>query len=195
MIKNQSICDLLLSRTMLIFDTVLYRIANELDYWHKYISAVPDRAQSFISVIFLHATKFDIFCNPSTLVDVLVGVVVRFHWSGIICVIASRNKHLTQHYPGQSWDKALSLTNSNTKKIILINSYKPDRIIVKGTVSREKLLNCSLGEMDWTLTIDRTWFLHYLGFYIILVFTLSWFLHYINLPYYYLLTSIFMISC
>ena len=27
---------------------------------------------------------------------------------------------------------------------------------LKGTVSREKLLNCGLGEMDRTLTIDRT---------------------------------------
>ena len=26
----------------------------------------------------------------------------------------------------------------------------------KGTVSQEKLLNCGLGEMVWTLTIDRT---------------------------------------
>ena len=31
----------------------------------------------------------------------------------------------------------------------------------KGTVSREKLLNCSLRNMDWTLTIDRTWVLHF----------------------------------
>ena len=31
----------------------------------------------------------------------------------------------------------------------------------KGTVAREKLLNWGLGEMDWTLTIDRTWFLHF----------------------------------
>ena len=27
---------------------------------------------------------------------------------------------------------------------------------LKGTVSREKLLNCRLGEMVWTLTIDCT---------------------------------------
>ena len=32
---------------------------------------------------------------------------------------------------------------------------------LKGTVSREKLLNWGLGEMDWTLTIDRTWVLHF----------------------------------
>ena len=30
----------------------------------------------------------------------------------------------------------------------------------KGTVSREKLLNWGLWEMDWTLTIDRTWVIH-----------------------------------
>ena len=28
--------------------------------------------------------------------------------------------------------------------------------ILKGTVSREELLNCGLGEMDRTLTMDRT---------------------------------------
>ena len=32
--------------------------------------------------------------------------------------------------------------------------------LLKGTVSREKLLNWGLEEMDWTLTIDRTWVLH-----------------------------------
>ena len=32
---------------------------------------------------------------------------------------------------------------------------------LKGTVSREKLFNWGLGEMDWTLTIDRTWYLHF----------------------------------
>ena len=32
---------------------------------------------------------------------------------------------------------------------------------LKGTVLREKLLNWGLGEMDWTLTIDRTWVLHF----------------------------------
>ena len=31
----------------------------------------------------------------------------------------------------------------------------------KGTVAREKLLNWGLGEMDWTLTIDCTWVLHF----------------------------------
>ena len=34
-------------------------------------------------------------------------------------------------------------------------------VVLKGTVSREKLLNWGLGEMDWTLTIDRTWVLHF----------------------------------
>ena len=32
---------------------------------------------------------------------------------------------------------------------------------VKGTVSREKFFNRGLGEMDWTLTIDRTCVLHF----------------------------------
>ena len=32
---------------------------------------------------------------------------------------------------------------------------------IKGTVSPEKLLNLGLREMDRTLTIDRTWFLHF----------------------------------
>ena len=34
-------------------------------------------------------------------------------------------------------------------------------IKLKGTVSREKLFTWGLGEMDWTLTIDRTWVLHF----------------------------------
>ena len=33
--------------------------------------------------------------------------------------------------------------------------------MLKGTVSQEKLLNGGLGEMDWTLTIDCTWFIHF----------------------------------
>ena len=32
--------------------------------------------------------------------------------------------------------------------------------VLKGTVSREKLLKSGLGEMVWTPTIDRTKFLH-----------------------------------
>ena len=32
---------------------------------------------------------------------------------------------------------------------------------IKGTVSREKLFSWGLGVMDWTLTIDRTWVLHF----------------------------------
>ena len=32
---------------------------------------------------------------------------------------------------------------------------------MKGTVAQEKLFNWGLGVMDWTLTIDRTWFLHF----------------------------------
>ena len=35
------------------------------------------------------------------------------------------------------------------------------KFLFKGTVSREKLLKCGLGEMDWTLTIDSTWVLHF----------------------------------
>ena len=42
------------------------------------------------------------------------------------------------------------------------NSFWMSRnTFVKGTVSREKLFTWGLGEMDWTLTIDRTWFLHF----------------------------------
>ena len=33
--------------------------------------------------------------------------------------------------------------------------------VFKGTVSREKLLNCGLGENDWTLSIDLTRVLHF----------------------------------
>ena len=32
---------------------------------------------------------------------------------------------------------------------------------IKGTVSREKLLNWGLGKMVWSLIIDRTWVLHF----------------------------------
>ena len=43
------------------------------------------------------------------------------------------------------------------RDIILADRYR----YLKETVAREKLLNWGLGKMDWTLTIDRTWFLHF----------------------------------
>ena len=45
-----------------------------------------------------------------------------------------------------------------------MNYFNIDQHIVlsfKGTVSREKCLNCGLWEMDWTLIIDYTWVLHF----------------------------------
>ena len=42
-----------------------------------------------------------------------------------------------------------------------LENFSERNIQLKGTVAQEKLLNWGLGEMDWTLTIDRTWFLHF----------------------------------
>ena len=44
---------------------------------------------------------------------------------------------------------------------LLLHASILKHLSLKGTVSQEKLLNCGLGEMVWTLTIDRTQFLHF----------------------------------
>ena len=47
--------------------------------------------------------------------------------------------------------------------IVELHLHSKDSCSLYGTVSREKLFNCGLGEMDWTLIID------FLGFYIFLI--------------------------
>ena len=42
-----------------------------------------------------------------------------------------------------------------------VKTSYPSSARFKGIVSREKLFSWGLGEMDWTLTIDRTWFSHF----------------------------------
>ena len=58
------------------------------------------------------------------------------------------------HVPGARRNSLLDLN-------VLLGAIQTNMKSVKGTVSREKFFNSGLGEMDWTLTIDHTWVLHF----------------------------------